>query len=114
MTDWREELIEKMAKAAWECDTLRKWEDISKWMQEGVRWDCRAALAVAEPVVREQTGGKLREENARLREALKDADNALRMCVFEVGLNEEADGLATAHSFSRSVLDRIASGGREG
>ena len=54
MNDWREELIEQMAKAAWECDTLRKWEDISKWMQEGVRRDCRAALAVAEPVIREQ------------------------------------------------------------
>lgn len=58
MNDWREELIEKMAKAAWECDTLRKWEDISKWMQEGVRWDCRAALAVAEPVIREQCAKK--------------------------------------------------------
>ena len=43
----REELIEQMAKAAWECDTLRKWEDISKWMQEGVRRDCRATLAAA-------------------------------------------------------------------
>ena len=71
MTDWREELIEQMAKAAWGCDTLQKWEDISKWMQEGMRQDCRAALAVAEPVIREQADNALREENARLREALK-------------------------------------------
>ena len=52
----REELIEKMAKAAWESDGAGcRWEIV---VQESVRneWlrEARAALAVAEPAIREQ------------------------------------------------------------
>ena len=48
MTDWREELIEKMAKAiaARPQDSEDRW-----WIWEP---EARAALAVAEPVIREQ------------------------------------------------------------
>ena len=62
MTDWREELIEKMAFMMFayvEEQSRLRFGDIA-----------RAALAVAEPVIREQTESALREENARLREAL--------------------------------------------
>lgn len=62
MTDWREELIGKMADAMFASDengTLR------------VDVMALAALAVAEPVIREQAENALREENARLREALE-------------------------------------------
>jgi len=41
----------------------------------------------------------------KLREALEDTDNVLRVCVYEVGLNEDADGFSMAHSFSQSVMD---------
>ena len=66
MTDWREELIEKMAKAAWESDGTT-----CDLLLETYLTEARAALAVAEPVIREQEDNALREENARLREALK-------------------------------------------
>ena len=48
MTDWREELIEEMAKAiaARPQDSEDRW-----WIWEP---EARAALAVAEPVIREQ------------------------------------------------------------
>ena len=48
--DEREELIEKMAKAWWECkyDDPLKWENVTEWSKENVRRHCRAALAVAE------------------------------------------------------------------
>ncbi len=48
MTDWREELVEKMAKAiaARPQDSEDRW-----WIWEP---EARAALAVAEPVIREQ------------------------------------------------------------
>ena len=65
MTDWREELIEKMAKAAWESDGTT-----CDLLLETYLTEARAALAVAEPVIREQADNALREENARLREAL--------------------------------------------
>ena len=66
MTDWREELIEKMAKAiaARPQDSEDRW-----WIWEP---EARAALAVAEPVIREQEDNALREENARLRKLLFD------------------------------------------
>jgi len=49
MTDWREELIEKMAKAAWESDGTT-----CDMLLETYLTEFRAALAVAEPVIREQ------------------------------------------------------------
>ena len=49
MTDWREELIEKMAKAAWESDGTT-----CDLLLETYLTEARAALAVAEPVIREQ------------------------------------------------------------
>jgi hypothetical protein len=58
MTDWREELIEKMAFMMFayvEEQSRLRFGDIA-----------RAALAVAEPVIREQADNALREENARL------------------------------------------------
>ena len=62
MTDWREELVEKMADGMFASDE-----------NGALRVDvmARAALAVAEPVIREQAGNALREENARLRAALE-------------------------------------------
>ena len=65
MTDWREELIEKMAKAAWESDGTT-----CDLLLETYLTEARAALAVAEPVIREQADNALREENARLRSIL--------------------------------------------
>jgi hypothetical protein len=68
----REELIEKMAKAWWEFDydDPLKWESVTEWSKENVRRYCRTALAVAEPVIREQEDDALLEENARLRSIL--------------------------------------------
>ena len=64
MTDKeREELIDRMALTMFayvEDQSRLRFRDLA-----------RAALAVAEPVIREQTESALREENARLREALK-------------------------------------------
>jgi len=67
VTDWREELIEKMAKAiaARPQDSEDRW-----WIWEP---EARAALAVAEPVIREQADNALREENARLQGLLREA-----------------------------------------
>jgi len=64
VTDWREELIEEMAKAiaARPQDSEDRW-----WIWEP---EARAALAVAEPVIREQADNALREENARLQSIL--------------------------------------------
>ena len=67
MTDWREELIEKMALQISRAQ-------FGDWVinpTEKTREQARAALAVAEPVIREQADNALREENARLREALE-------------------------------------------
>lgn len=47
--DWREELIGKMAKAAWESDGTT-----CDLLLETYLTEARAALAVAEPVIREQ------------------------------------------------------------
>ena len=57
MTDWREELIEKMAKAAWESDGTT-----CDMLLETYLTEFRAALAVAEPVIREQCAGAYLEE----------------------------------------------------
>ena len=56
----REELIEKMARA------------LAQSHVNGLVYQnaARAALDIAEPVIREQAGKALRDENARLREAL--------------------------------------------
>ena len=53
MTDWREELIEKMAKAAWESDGVLNWEGV-EFGRKIYLLEARAALDVAEPVIREQ------------------------------------------------------------
>ena len=53
MTEWREELIEKMAKAAWESDGVLDWEGVELGRKIYLL-EARAALAVAEPVIREQ------------------------------------------------------------
>lgn len=49
----REELIGKMAKAAWESDGT-KWDKRYNILLETYLREARAALAVAEPVIREQ------------------------------------------------------------
>lgn len=54
MTDWREELIEQMAKAAWPKEAAVIWEVCPIWLKQRYLDDARAALAVAEPVIREQ------------------------------------------------------------
>ncbi len=56
--DWREELIEKMVRSMWYVEP-----DNNTLMLNEL---ARAALAVAEPVIREQADNALREENARL------------------------------------------------
>ena len=68
MTDWREELIEKMAKAiaARPQDSEDRW-----WIWEP---EARAALAVAEPVIREQADIALREELAAVTERMSKLD----------------------------------------
>ena len=69
----REELIEKMARAAWESDGFASWEEVRKNGKKLYLREARAALAVAEPVIREQAENALREENARLRRLVKTA-----------------------------------------
>lgn len=64
----REELIEKMAKAAWESDGTT-----CDLLLEIYLTEARAALAIAEPVIREQADNALREENARLQGLLREA-----------------------------------------
>ncbi len=54
MTDWREELIKAMAKAAWPSDAAVKWEACLISLKQKHIDNARAALAVAEPVIREQ------------------------------------------------------------
>ena len=49
MTDQeREELIEKMARAAWESDGFESWEEVRKNGKKLYLREARAALAVAE------------------------------------------------------------------
>ena len=50
----REELIDKMAHAAWESDGFESWEKVRKNGKTLYLREARAALAVAEPVIREQ------------------------------------------------------------
>ena len=52
----REKLIEKMAKAAWESDGTLNWEGV-EFGRKIYLLEARAALAVAEPVIREQCAG---------------------------------------------------------
>jgi len=71
MTEWREELIEKMARYI-ACASSSEDDPDSEWCDEN--WpahenQARAALAVAEPVIREQTDIALREENELLMQA---------------------------------------------
>lgn len=69
MTDWRKELIEAMAKAAFGKNYFLYLKQL------------RAALTVAEPVIREQADAALREENTRLREILKECADDLEDAV---------------------------------
>lgn len=50
----REELIEKMARAAWESDGFASWEEVRTNGKKLYLREARAALAVAEPVIREE------------------------------------------------------------
>lgn len=50
----REELIEKMAKAAWESDGICSWGAVRALGKQIYLREACAALAVAEPVIREQ------------------------------------------------------------
>ena len=70
-----EELIEKMARYI-ACASSSEDDPYSEWCDEN--WpahenEARAALAVAEPVIREQAHKALREENARLLGLLREA-----------------------------------------
>ncbi len=88
MTDWREELIKAMAKAAWPSDAAVKWEACLISLKQKHIDNARAALDVAEPVIREQEDNALREENARLREALKVASDFLDDAYTDIGRDE--------------------------
>ena len=50
----REELIEKMAKAAWPSDAAVIWDACPILLRQKYLNNARAALEVAEPVIREQ------------------------------------------------------------
>ncbi len=63
MTDWREELIEKMAFVMFEY--------VEEQSRLRFRDVARAALAVAEPVIREQEDNSLLEENAQMQEKIE-------------------------------------------
>jgi len=71
MTDWREELIEKMAREAVSAYSSTKWDDAHDVMREEYRAEARAALAVAEPVMREQEDNAPLEENAQMQEKIE-------------------------------------------
>ena len=97
MTDQeREELIEKMARAAWESDGFESWEKVRKNGKTLYLREARAALAVAEPVIREQAENALREENARLREELQKGFNAMRVFAKYRELEAEIETLRKA------------------
>jgi hypothetical protein len=64
MTDWRNELIKDVTNAMYKVENMQ----CSKLLVMA-----RAALAVAEPVIREQADNALREESARLRELVVSA-----------------------------------------
>jgi hypothetical protein len=73
MTEWREELIEKMARYI-ACASSSEDDPDSEWCNEN--WpahehQARAALAVAEPVIREQEDNALLEENAQMQEKIE-------------------------------------------
>ena len=68
MTEWREELIEKMAKAI----AVRPQDSENRWWIGAP--EARAALAVAEPVIREQADIALREELAAVTERMSKLD----------------------------------------
>jgi hypothetical protein len=99
VTDWREELIEQMAKAI----AVRPQDSEDRWWI----WEpeARAALAVAEPVIREQADNALREENARLREDLAGAIKRMSKLDFERTAAEfERDALREENARLRKLL----------
>lgn len=51
MTEWREELIEAIAKAAWESDGTREWKRVNEPFRKFWLRNIRTALAIAEPVI---------------------------------------------------------------
>jgi len=59
----REELIEKMAKAAWPSDAAVIWDACPILLKQKHLNNARAALAVAEPVIREEVEFELRVKN---------------------------------------------------
>lgn len=64
MSEWRNELLKDMINAMYKVENMQ----CSKLLVMA-----RAALAVAEPVIREQADNALREENARLQGLLREA-----------------------------------------
>lgn len=124
MTDWREELIEKMARAAWPSDAAVIWEACPILLKQKHLNNARAALAVAEPVIREQADDALREENARLREELQKDFNAMRVfrryreleAEIETlrGLLREAHVKMDANNLWSNLRNRVAAAIREG
>lgn len=89
MSNWREELVEKMAKAAWESDGTRDWRRADgDWLQLYLR-EARAMLKVAESVIREKCAG--------------EADHRAKT----VGNGEDEYSLACRH-----IADAIREGGK--
>ena len=79
MTDWREELIEEMAKAiaARPQDSEDRW-----WIWKP---EARAALAVAEPVIREQCARIVEKGNYETR--WTESERAIAAAIREGGEN---------------------------
>lgn len=74
----REELIEKMARAAWESDGFASWEEVRKNGKKLYLREARAALAVAEPVIREECAKIADEHSAEVKVSkFATATNAL-------------------------------------
>ena len=98
MTD--DELVERMAEALWQAESERAagrrrlipWEEEGADMQNWWRIGARAALAVAEPVIRERCAVKLetmaRDHNTRLIGTSHTPDHAC-------ALREGADSIRT-------------------
>ena len=105
MTDWRAELIKDMINAMYKVENMQ----CSKLLVMA-----RAALAVAEPVIREQADDALREENALLREALKPFANELKEQKVEVPHVTEDERFIYSYTLRVKHLRAAAAAIREG
>ncbi len=86
MTDWREELIEQIARYI-ACASSSEDDPESDWCDEN--WpahenQARAALAVAEPVIREQEDNALLEENAQMQEKIEVLKAIIKSLAFDL------------------------------